>query len=426
MKKMLRKLPAVLLLLALFGLVSCQSKVSTDVTIAFYKDGTPFATLSVKKSDPLPVLSDSQRFPGDENIYFGGYYLGETMYYDESYAPVVSVSLTENIRLDAKWIDLSQFEFSEGETCEITKYVGNQSEVEIPKYYKGKIVDTIGDEAFLDQAFLSSIVLPDSIKRIGAAAFENCRNLNEVILSEGLEEISLNAFKNCSSLTDIVIPESVFGIADGAFDTCGELVSVTLPSGLTRIGNQTFSSCFKLENINVPNGVVVIGEGAFYNCFSLTAISLPDNLTSIGNYAFRDSALTAVVIPDSVTSIADGIFRNCSSLAAVSLPNNLTSIGLHAFSGCSSLTSVEFPDSLTSIDVNAFQNCLSLATVKIGKNVSHMGFDIFDRENDVSLDIYVAIAEGDVTYGWGFWNSRWASTGCPVTIHWDSDWQAAE
>lgn len=63
--------------------------------------------------------------------------------------------------------------------------------------------------AFLSNDFISQIVMPNSLKRIGMEAFLGCDSLSDIQLNAGLEKICASAFWNCVSLTRLDIPASV-------------------------------------------------------------------------------------------------------------------------------------------------------------------------------------------------------------------------
>ena len=54
-------------------------------------------------------------------------------------------------------------------------------------------------------------------------------------------------------------------------------------------------------------------------------------MASIGDDAFRDSALTSVIIPDSVVSIGDSAFSGNSGLGVVYVPNSNPLSGKQCF-----------------------------------------------------------------------------------------------
>lgn len=158
--------------------------------------------------------------------------------------------------------------------------------------------------------FLSEVILPDSVEKIGMHAFERCINLKHIRLSANLREIGLEAFLYCSSLRRI-----------------------DLPDGFQRIATSAFRHCRSLEYVRLPEGLRSIMPGAFCFC----------------------SELKSIVIPESLREIERNTFSYCKSLSQVRLPDGLLRIHSGAFEGCSSLKRIEIPAD-TIIDENAFKN----------------------------------------------------------------------
>ena len=104
-----------------------------------------------------------------------------------------------------------------------------KGDIVIPKSveYEGSIflVTSIGDGAFWNCFYLTSITIPEGVTTIGEYAFYNCR------------------------LTSITIPGSVTSIGSWAFGKCSRLTSITIPEGVTSIGEEAFRDCSSLQNV---------------------------------------------------------------------------------------------------------------------------------------------------------------------------------
>lgn len=181
---------------------------------------------------------------------------------------------------------------------------------------------------FAGVGYLTSIVLPKTVKSIGKFAFYSCYNLSYISLPAGLESIE----------------EYVFQKAD--FKT------ITLPHSLRYLGNSAFTQS-KLESIEIPAGVEVLEEHLFYNCEKLKTITLHEGLKTIKNQAFRQAtALESIVIPESVQTIGEGAFYYCSGLKSATLPSGLKTIEKELFYYCTALSALTIPASVTSMGDN--------------------------------------------------------------------------
>ncbi|MBR5642865.1 MAG: leucine-rich repeat domain-containing protein [Salinivirgaceae bacterium] len=117
-----------------------------------------------------------------------------------------------------------------------------------------------------------------------------------------------------SGLTSIVIPNSVTKIGLGAFSDCSNLESVVIPNSVTSIGNEVFNGCISLTSITIPKSVTDIGEGAFLGS-GLTSIVIPDSVTEIGSAAFSNcNNLESITFGSSVEKIGKCVFVGCNSL----------------------------------------------------------------------------------------------------------------
>ena len=131
---------------------------------------------------------------------------------------------------------------------------------------------------------LTSVVLPESVKKVGKSTFEQCQSLESIDLSGVTELDTENLFTNCYSLKSVILPDN-----------------------LTEIGPYMFSNCKSLVSLTIPQSVTVIGENAFSKC-AIETIVLPQNLTEIGTKAFYITDLKEIFIPKSVTYIGEAAF----------------------------------------------------------------------------------------------------------------------
>jgi len=89
---------------------------------------------------------------------------------------------------------MGDFEISGGR---LIKYRGHEAVVVIPEG-----VTAIGNEAFSDCHFLTSIKIPEGVTAIGNEAFSGCQSLKSITIPESVTCFGDNAFKGCNCLTD--------------------------------------------------------------------------------------------------------------------------------------------------------------------------------------------------------------------------------
>ena len=135
----------------------------------------------------------------------------------------------------------------------IAKRNGYEGDIIIPETVVSNrasyLVTSIGENAFFSCKSLTSITLPNSVKRIKMGAFMSCESLLKITLPESIKSIEGYAFYRCESLTSITIPDSVKVIANMAFYRCSSLTEITIPSSVKSLGYEVFENCISLEAI---------------------------------------------------------------------------------------------------------------------------------------------------------------------------------
>ena len=289
----------------------------------------------------------------------------------------------------------AQFDFttnSDG-SLNIEIYIGSGGAVDIPMTTNGLSVTSIGDGAFWDKTSLTSVMIPDSIIRIGTAVFHGCTDLTNVTMGTNVTSMGDNAFSYCPSLTSLTIPDSVTNIGNVTFAYSSGLNSVTLGTNVVSIGLAAFDSCSNLTSVTIPNSVTSIGPSAFAYCFSLTNVTIGTGVTNIEDGAFGlCTNLTSVTIPSSVLSIGNDGFELCSNLTGVYFEGNAPSLGSYVFySGNSNNATAFYMPGTTGWDTFNADSGLSPAVLwnpqaqtgdgSFGVQVTGFGFNIAGSSN---------------------------------------------
>lgn len=116
-----------------------------------------------------------------------------------------------------------------------------------------------------------------------------------------METIPGGAFYKNAGLTNVVIPSSIKNIGaisgTGAFYECTGLISVTISEGVALIGCHSFNGCKLLPEVTIPSSVTEIGNNAFYGCASLRTIKLlPTTPPTLGGDSVFHNGSSAVTV----------------------------------------------------------------------------------------------------------------------------------
>ena len=233
--------------------------------------------------------------------------------------------------------------------------VGNAnllSNIVIPKKYNKKHVTVIMDSAFKGCKNLTSIVIPNSVTKIGKEAFAGCSSLASITIPSGVTTIEESAFANCKNLVNVEFPNSVITIDEKAFFNCNNLTSIDIPSSVKTVKYGAFDNCNSLTRVNYLGTIEqwcnisfthdsnpLENHADFYlNGELVTTLEIPDTVWIINDYAFIGASFTSVIIPNSVTTIGWHAFESCKNLVSIIIPNSVTSIDSLAFQACNKLT----------------------------------------------------------------------------------------
>lgn len=306
-------------------------------------------------------------------------------------------------------------------------------------------IEKIAEGAFAG-ANVVSLIVPESVKEIGAYAFSRCSSLVSVQLSKTAIKLGNYAFYSCEKLADVANLDSATVIGNYAFTSaaltsvtigknavCGEgcfysntkLTEVTIGAN-AKFGLGAFQRCTSLTTVNIAEeGNVYFGQGCFandtalenidlsrigetiprecfYGCSALRIANLA-NVKFIGDYAFADCAKLGVIkmpIVESIGECAFARYNQYSSTAPifteVALPDTLVKMGKGVFTGCSNLKSVTIPSSLNSLPDFTFAYCSALETVSLPSSVTVLGEYAFagcELLSEINLESVVEVGK---------------------------------
>ncbi|OFY25324.1 MAG: hypothetical protein A2X02_09965 [Bacteroidetes bacterium GWF2_29_10] len=286
-----------------------------------------------------------------------------------------------------------------------------------------------------------------SVVAVGNDAFKECEYLTSVVLPNTITTIGDNAFWLCTELASVLIPNSVQYIGNSAFERCYLLGAVTIPNSVTHIGVYAFQNCFNVKSLTINSSNTYIEYGAFDKCSGLQYITcFGVNPPPLGNYVFYNNvpkniplyvlaesidayneanqwnefnvtkfiyfevdgiaykitsdsvpytvevknknpyytgsltipeSVTFMGITYSVTAIGNNAFDYCGNLVSVSIPNTVKSMGDYCFRYCRSLSGISIPNSVTNIGISAFDQCSGLNSVILPNSLKSISQNAF-------------------------------------------------
>lgn len=258
----------------------------------------------------------------------------------------------------------SEFEVEGGYLKSYTGRGDENGVVEIPDdlgvYY-------IYPYAFMNNPYITKVVVPDGVIQIMEAAIYGCDNLEEIVLPDSCKTLTQFAFGWNPKLTKVDLG-GVNTIGELAFVGCSSLKTIDL-SRVFAIGDNAFRLCDGLETIDLSS-IKSMGFAAFAECTSLKEVITADT-TPIGGYAFMYcDSLQAIEINSK--TIGEFAFFECPNLQSVTFNNAVDTIGVAAFHGCIHLKNVEFKSTVRVIDDIAFANC-AFEQIVIPNGVEKLG-----------------------------------------------------
>ena len=137
---------------------------------------------------------------------------------------------------------------------------------------------------------VSAIIIPKLIDgqpviAIGREAFQGCTAL-KMFSAARITSIESRAFYGCSALKTVILPETMKKIGEFAFASCGSLESISIPDKVYEIGQEAFSRCVNLSTVKLPLMLTALGNMAFFGCRNLRKINKPARLGTVNPYVF--------------------------------------------------------------------------------------------------------------------------------------------
>ena len=220
----------------------------------------------------------------------------------------------------------------------------------VPATMSGTYVIPAGTDVIPRRAFagteLTKIVIPSSVREIGAEAFAECESLTSIVFenagaTSGVPALTIGerAFYKCTELPSIVLPARLGSIPLTRYLVVDGKIAVDEDGDVKTDGAaNAFDRCDSLEDVSVAKGhnaKYTSVDGVLFGDYGATLLYFPDN-KSVDNY----------VIPDGVTKIAESAFAGCAYMrGSLTIPARVSEIGTAAFLHATGLRTLIFAGS---------------------------------------------------------------------------------
>ncbi len=172
--------------------------------------------------------------------------------------------------------------------------------------------------------------------------YQSRDSLKEIRFFDGVKSISADTFRELSIIT-LVLPDSIMRLGCHCFYNCHQLSDLTIPISLNAVWYDDYAAFDRVTGLQKVNFTVGSGYGFDYAAYVgynawyqktpwyqskyAVELSFAEGIKRIGSDAFHDLLLDSVEIPNTVESLGNHAFCNCWALKSLTIPITLNSVG---------------------------------------------------------------------------------------------------
>jgi len=303
-----------------------------------------------------------------------------------------------------------------------------------------KTVKGIGISAFDNLDNIDSVIIPDTIEKIGQTAFSDCVNLRYVMINRpgslGVVDAGQCIFLNCFGVK-VYVPETSLDAYKSAssWSSYSSIIysqEIIDDNGFAMINDQLIQYVGYENLITIPSYVKNIEDLAFANVTGDVEFAEGSIITELNAVDFRYYKGSKITIPSGVNKIKELVFSDCNNLENIfvaenndffisidgvlfskdlstiiqypigredvdyTIPDGVVNIGISAFED-SILTNIIIPDSVVNIHTDAFySSCIN--SIIMPASLEIIGIEAFGFCRNLTV---VALFEGVISIGGG-------------------------
>lgn len=171
----------------------------------------------------------------------------------------------------------------------------SETNIKYLKRYNAKVSSTNPEYTTIDD-----IVYTKDMRKV-VSCFSH--KIGDAIIERGVEEIGNGAFIDCQ-ITSVKIPDSVKKIGSDAFRNCVKLTNIETPCTLSELNDYVFYNCEVLETVKINEGTKTIHENAFTGA-SIKKLFIPASVEGFDEYSYINAQIIVFASDDIPNNIVN-------------------------------------------------------------------------------------------------------------------------
>lgn len=268
----------------------------------------------------------------------------------------------------------------------ITGYSGTESVLSVPNTLSGYSVFAIGNGAFRNNKYLTSITIPEGVCEIRADAFNSCTALSKISLPSTILRFGENAIKNTAYYNNksnwTIRPDDLGGsggitIGGGQDTIPWEFIKASKLKYLY-LGT-VLVECFVEGSYSVKYETTVIADGAFSG-EGFKECNLSSKTVTVGARAFKDcNSLSKVTFNDKCKIYDDAFLNTAIYNNKLNWKNDFLVIGTRAVASEKNAEELVAGEGITAI----LSGTIGTRNVYVSESVEYIDIDAFSGKSSV-------------------------------------------